>query len=210
MAKVGRLIAMSAALAAMVCVSALAQEPGPIAGPVSNGNDQAINAAATPPLKSFTATGASTNAAVSGSDCPDLICANANVCACNTASGSAMSALLGSVAYSVEISADANSALRTGQQFNNTGDPPTFCDACSGLITLKFGKSNVNSANLETSGLICYTLHGQLVYTGAFTVFGGGGKYSSAFGGGTVAWTITTPATGGINNELVLNGLLAK
>jgi hypothetical protein len=155
----------------------------------------------TPALGTLTLRGDSTNAAFAFGNCPGVTCTGSpSSCGCNTGSGLATSAPLGNVGYNIQVLSDTSpTVLDAGSGHSCTG--------AASLITLQ-GKG-ANDVELDASGVICSTVHGQAAFTGTYVVTGGHGKFATAFGAGSVNWGFFTPAAGGINNALFLDGTLA-
>ncbi|HKV53917.1 MAG TPA: hypothetical protein VJN94_04675 [Candidatus Binataceae bacterium] len=198
-------IAAVAMTAAIFSSSAIAQDVGPVGEP---SEAQAAKPAkvTVPALGPFSARGSSANAAFAVGNCgTDIICSGSS-CACNTASGSGTASVLGKVQYNIEVLSDADTDLANGER--NVGTLMfSDCTGGQGLITLTSG---ANSVKMDTAGLVCFTVHDQVVYSGTYTVTSGVGKFATAFGGGSASWTFTTPAAGGTDNELYLTGTFAK
>jgi hypothetical protein len=155
----------------------------------------------TPALGTLSLRGDSTNAAFAIGNCPDITCSgSSSTCACNTGSGQATSAPLGSVGYNIQVLSDTNPTVLGASSGHD-------CTGAASLITLQ-GKG-ANDVELDASGVICSTAHGQVAFTGTYVVTGGHGKFATAFGAGSVNWGFFTPAAGGINNALFLDGTLA-
>jgi hypothetical protein len=175
----------------IVATLAMAAKPQPALSPRKRGRPWDLHPAIrrrpptparTLPLANFSARGSSTNVNFTLGDCgTDIVCSSGSACACNTASGIAKATTLGMIHYSVEFLSDANTVLFNEKR--NVGGSLFFsdCTGFSGLIALTFA---TNTVNMDTAGLLCYTVHDQIAYTGTYTVTGGGGKYTSAYGGG--------------------------
>ncbi|MHB8384035.1 MAG: hypothetical protein ACYDC3_17035 [Candidatus Binataceae bacterium] len=160
----------------------------------------ASGAASAPKLAKFQAIASGTLALASSfSNCAGLSCPTGDVCYCFQLSGPISGNQIGRSSLAMETSQDASTTTPSGTS-------GVTCNPGSGVgtITAKSG----DTVSFDFFGRFCTTANLARLFNGVYRVNGGTGKFSSAFGGGSLDYGEITP--GGPNTPVTLTGALAK
>ncbi|MFZ1886720.1 MAG: hypothetical protein WAU33_01710 [Candidatus Binataceae bacterium] len=161
----------------------------------------ASGAASSPKLAKFEAVASGTlSLASSFADCTELSCPTGDGCFCFQFSGPISGNLIGG---------GSNLAMETSQDSSTTTPSGTSGVNCNpgsgaGTITAKSG----DTVSFDFYGEFCTTANLARLFNGVYRVNGGTGKFSTAFGGGSLDYGEITP--GGPNTPVTLTGALAK